>query len=83
MAGIGLQMPKEVKIQTCPSISEAEPQAGGREREVGNGKPAQRAPSSFPPSLRPPSSVVGLGGRASYKLLSQTWAKEPEAAPGL
>lgn len=52
----------------------------------GSGKPAQLSPSALPPSC--PASIpyslpprLGLGVWASSKLLSQTWAKDPEAAP--
>lgn len=55
------QMPKDVKDPSLPVSPRQSPRLEGREQEEGTGKPAQRAPSSFPPSLRPPSSVVGLG----------------------
>lgn len=56
MAGIGLQMPKEVKIQTRPSISEAEPQAGGAGAGGGEWE-ASSAGSLLLPSIPPPSQL--------------------------
>lgn len=50
-----------VKDPSLPVSPRQIPRLERREQEEGTGKPAQHAPSSLPPSLRPPSSVVGLG----------------------
>lgn len=56
MAGLSYRRPRNLKIQTSPSISEEEPQAGGAGAGGGDWE-ASSACSLLPPSIPPPSQL--------------------------